>query len=182
MNTFISSDLHLGHKNIIKFCKRPFNNVQEMNKTIVNNWNNTISKNDKVFYLGDLCFSFLGLSNDIDFWLDRLNGDIKFIKGNHDRINHKYSYSNVHGTYKDISFFLTHNPKDVPNNWNDWIIHGHHHNNHMNNYPFFNRNRKRINVSVELTNYKPVDIKTIYAMIKNEKINRKLYLKDIDKR
>ena len=181
MKTFISSDLHLGHKNIIKFCKRPFSNVREMNKTIISNWNNMVSRNDKVYYLGDLCFSFLGLSNDTNYWLNKLNGDITFIKGNNDRIFHNF-INNGYGTYKDISFFLTHNPKDVPNKWNDWIIHGHYHNHHMNNYPFFNRNRKRINVSIELTNYKPVNIKTIYNMIKNEKMHRKLYLEDINKR
>ena len=49
--TFITSDLHLEHANIIKFCKRPFLNVRDMNKTLVNNWNKTIGKKDVVYYL-----------------------------------------------------------------------------------------------------------------------------------
>ena len=54
--TFITSDLHLDHTNIIKYCKRPFLDTEEMNQTLINNWNNTISKRDTVYFLGDLAF------------------------------------------------------------------------------------------------------------------------------
>lgn len=42
------SDLHLGHANIIKLCKRPFENVEEMNKAIISNWNSKVTNNDKL--------------------------------------------------------------------------------------------------------------------------------------
>ncbi len=81
--TFISSDYHFFHKNIIKFCQRPFDNVDEMNRVLINNWNNIVSKEDTVYFLGD--FS-LGNYAETKSVLDQLNGNIIFIKGNHDNI------------------------------------------------------------------------------------------------
>lgn len=46
---FLTSDLHLDHKNIIKYCKRPFKNVHHMNGIIIRNWNSTVGKNDKIY-------------------------------------------------------------------------------------------------------------------------------------
>ena len=48
------SDLHFGHKNVLKFDNRPFDSVEEMNQTILDNWNNTIKNNDDVYLLGDI--------------------------------------------------------------------------------------------------------------------------------
>ena len=51
---FYISDLHFGHKNILKFDNRPFFTLEEMEKTLISNWNNKISKNDDVYILGDM--------------------------------------------------------------------------------------------------------------------------------
>ena len=48
-HTFFTSDTHFNHTNIIRFCNRPFRNVDEMNETIVANWNATIGMDDTVF-------------------------------------------------------------------------------------------------------------------------------------
>ena len=77
--TFVTSDLHLDHTNIIKYCKRPFMNTEDMNKTLVDNWNNTISNKDTVYFLGDM--SFGKGSRSADYWLSKLNGNIFFIRG-----------------------------------------------------------------------------------------------------
>ena len=53
-HTWIISDLHFDHDEVIQYCNRPFTNVDEMNETILENWNKTIKKNDSVFFLGDL--------------------------------------------------------------------------------------------------------------------------------
>ena len=51
---WLISDTHFGHTNVIKYCNRPFESSDEMDKTIIKNWNNTIKKYDKVFLLGDV--------------------------------------------------------------------------------------------------------------------------------
>ena len=81
MNYYIS-DLHFGHNNVIKFDNRPFNNIQEMESTIVENWNKTVKDNDVVYVLGDLFWK----TYDADRILPILNGQIILIKGNHDSI------------------------------------------------------------------------------------------------
>lgn len=80
MNYYIS-DLHYGHNHIIKFDNRPFENVEEMEEKLVNNWNSVVTNKDHVYHLGDFCWG------KIDEWiriLKRLNGNIHIIKGNHD--------------------------------------------------------------------------------------------------
>ena len=77
---FFISDLHLGHSNIIKLSNRPFRNVEEMNNTLIENWNDIVDKNDIVFHLGDFAWN----SNIAKSAWRKLNGKIYLIKGNHD--------------------------------------------------------------------------------------------------
>lgn len=119
---FITSDLHLGHRNIIKYCNRPFSNIKEMNHVLVRNWNEIISNRDTVYFLGDLSY---GKNTSTDCWYKKLNENIIFIKGNHDISNTINLYENYILEYKRISFYLCHVPEDVPSNWNGWIISGH---------------------------------------------------------
>ena len=164
--TFITSDLHLDHTNIIKYCKRPFLNTEEMNQTLINNWNNTISKRDIVYFLGDLAFR--KGSKTTDYWLKQLNGKIIFIKGNHDRSNNIKFYDDYILEYRGIRFLLIHEPEKAPKDWDGWIICGHHHNNHPDKYPFMNKKNKIINISTELTKYRPVHINEIIEKINDE--------------
>lgn len=83
-HTFFTSDTHFNHANIIRFCNRPFRNVEEMNEAIVANWNEVVGENDTVFHLGDFC---LGGAAEWTRFLDRLNGRIYLILGNHDLKN-----------------------------------------------------------------------------------------------
>ena len=59
---------------------------------------------------------------------------------------------------------LVHDPVNLPIKWDDWVIHGHKHNNDMKNYPFINGENKTINVSAELLNYKPVDLDFLISL------------------
>ena len=43
---FFTSDLHLGHENIIRFCDRPFANANAMNEALVERWNAVVKDND----------------------------------------------------------------------------------------------------------------------------------------
>ena len=83
-HTFFTSDTHFNHANIIKFCNRPFKDVEQMNDVMIANWNSVIGKDDTVFHLGDFC---LGGAAEWTKILDRLNGKIYLIMGNHDLKN-----------------------------------------------------------------------------------------------
>ena len=83
-HTFFTSDTHFNHANIIKFCNRPFKDVEQMNETLIANWNRVVGMNDTVFHLGDFC---LGGAAEWTKVLDRLNGRIYLIIGNHDLQN-----------------------------------------------------------------------------------------------
>jgi calcineurin-like phosphoesterase family protein len=167
-NIFLTGDLHLNHTNIITYCNRPFSSVKEMNRVLVDNWNKTVGKEDMIFYLGDLAFG--RNKNKIQYWLKKLNGRVFLIRGNHDKGNLKsvLYFDRCIITYKRKKFLLIHNPRQVEH-WDEWIIHGHHHNNHLENYPFINCKNKTINVSTELTGFKPISLGDLIDQI--EKYN-----------
>ena len=78
---FFTSDTHFSHKNIIRYCDRPFASVEEMNKGIITMWNETVPKDGIVFHMGDVCF---GGNARWEEMLSQLNGTIYLIRGNHD--------------------------------------------------------------------------------------------------
>ena len=80
---FYTSDLHLGHENMIRFDNRPFCSVEEMTEKIIDNWNSVVNNNDDVYILGDFAWR-----NDIGYAaLKQLRGNKYLIRGNHDRLN-----------------------------------------------------------------------------------------------
>ena len=80
MNYFIS-DLHLGHKNVLKFDNRPFINIEEHDKTIIDNWNSKVNDKDDVYVLGDI--SWHNATKTIEIF-KQLKGHIHLVQGNHD--------------------------------------------------------------------------------------------------
>jgi len=91
---FITSDLHLGHFNIIEYTKRPFKTLEEMNGEIIRRWNERVKPNDTIIHLGDFCFKNSpggkegeGQGINALYYMSRLNGNKVFVKGNHDRNN-----------------------------------------------------------------------------------------------
>ena len=85
-NLFFISDTHFFHPNIIRYCNRPFNSVEEMNETLIRNWNEVVPPDGRVFHLGDFAF---GGDAEWRSVLSRLNGKIYLILGNHDIQNVK---------------------------------------------------------------------------------------------
>ncbi len=160
---WLISDLHFDHENIIKYCHRPFKDKEEMNKICLENWNNTINDKDDVFFLGDM--SFGKGSHSSDYWLKKLKGKIYFIKGNHEEVHYDTSYAQAILKYNGQRFFLIHDPALVPKDWHDWTIHGHKHNNDMREFPLINKEKRTINVSCELLNYKPIRLTELIAKI-----------------
>lgn len=81
MNYF-TSDLHLGHRNIIRLCNRPFATIEEMDETLIRNWNAKVTSGDTVYILGDLLFRN---EKPAEEYLKQLKGKKHLIIGNHDR-------------------------------------------------------------------------------------------------
>jgi len=77
---FYTADPHFDHARIIALCNRPFNDVVEMQETIVERWNAKVTDKDDVYILGDFCF---GVTASLEF-IGKLNGTKHFITGNHD--------------------------------------------------------------------------------------------------
>ena len=85
MKHFITSDIHFGHKNIIKYCPESrghFTSVDEMNETFINDFNNLVTEEDHTYILGDI--GFCKPEQTMEF-LKMMNGRKTIIHGNHDR-------------------------------------------------------------------------------------------------
>lgn len=88
-NIFFTSDTHFSHENIIRFCNRPFKNVDHMNEELIRRWNEKVGPDDIVYHLGDFAWGGSDVWNKI---LQRLNGHIHLIMGNHDEKNLRQGY------------------------------------------------------------------------------------------
>lgn len=75
---WFTADCHFNHANIMKYCNRPFSSVEEMDETLIANWNARVQPSDDIYVLGDFCW------HDPSKYVKRLNGRIHLIVGNHD--------------------------------------------------------------------------------------------------
>ena len=152
MTTFITSDNHFYHHNIIKFSYRPFRNTNHMNETMIRNWNGIVKESDSTIHLGDFALSSF---KNIRYTRNRLNGKIYIIRGNHDRTKNRMTDAGfivLPNQYIIKNLIFTHQPMpQVPKGFIN--IHGHIHE------KFYDG--RHINVSVEHTNYTPVSLDSI---------------------
>lgn len=77
-----TADEHYLHKNIIKYCNRPFKSVEEMNEVLISNHNSKVKNGDLVIHDGDFCLGSREQAQDI---IRRLNGKHVFLIGDHDK-------------------------------------------------------------------------------------------------
>ena len=77
---YFTSDLHLGHSNIISLCNRPFVNIEEMDKVLIENWNRKVKKNDTVYVMGDIVWD----KKKVAYYMEQLTGRKILVIGNHD--------------------------------------------------------------------------------------------------
>lgn len=84
-NIYWSTDAHIGHPSILKFMpNRPYaseGNTQAHDEWIINLWQKTVGKHDKIYYAGDLTFR---KSEDARRLLEQLPGEKYLAVGNHD--------------------------------------------------------------------------------------------------
>jgi len=158
---YLVSDLHLDHNNIIEYCNRSFSSVEKMNQTLVERWNATVDPDDDVLYGGDLTIRTSAAA--LLDWLEKLNGQIIFLLGNHDNtvleglenVSFVEEYTFEH---RGVPFTAIHDPEAGPSNPKGWLLHGHHHNNWPDQFPFVDHDTRRVNFSVELLDYRPLAI------------------------
>lgn len=165
MTRYVVSDHHFNHNNIIEYSERPYQDAEMMNSDMIDKWNRIVSEDDSVIYGGDLVF---GSVDDFNNILDKLNGNIMVIKGNHDDdfSADNLSYPIVEDTiiqYHGYRFWYTHRPENVPDDWSQWILHGHVHNNE----PFIDYSKNKINVCVEVVGYMPIPLNIIVKALDN---------------
>lgn len=154
MKYFVTSDLHLGHENIILYCNRPFKNITEMDYTLINNWNSVVAWDDTVIHVGD--FSFGNSQN----YISRLNGNIIFIKGNHDDVS-LTRIENLHFKYGGLDIFMAHDPSLAFISPSNYMLCGHIHGLFK---EIKTKTKHIINVGTDVWNYKPINIEDILKL------------------
>jgi len=163
--TFLISDTHFGHANIIKYCDRPFANVDEMDQAIIKNWNSVVAPDDKVYHLGDVTLSKKKL-----YILDHLNGTKVLIRGNHDIFKLKdYMpyFKDVLATHELGGYILSHIPlHDSQKQRFRGNIHGHIHEKNLPDPWYYN-------ISVEQIGYTPITLEQAMKRYSRFNIRRK---------
>jgi calcineurin-like phosphoesterase family protein len=79
---FFTADTHFNHENIIRYCDRPFKDVEQMNAMLISKWNKVIDHGDTVIIAGDFAY---GDKLQWESLLGRLSGMKILVQGNHDR-------------------------------------------------------------------------------------------------
>lgn len=151
------SDTHFGHENIIGHAQRPFDNIREMDEAIADNWTSCVKQSDLVYHLGDVAWTGEGLN-----LFSKLPGTKRLILGNHDnglRCAPLVQRLQLFRRFKDFGFMASHMPIRDEGLREPVNVHGHIHDDEA-------PTLKHINVCVEKTDYRPVHLDTIRALVR----------------
>jgi calcineurin-like phosphoesterase family protein len=168
MPRYVVSDHHLGHANIIEYCDRPFSSVGEMDSALVERHFEVVDPSDQVLHLGDIAMDMQDGTTTVE-QLESLGVDL-LVQGNHD-VGLSDGQAPVpvvdgcHLSHGEYTFYCTHRPADVPDSWDGWVIHGHHHNNDLETYPLIDAGAQRINVGVDVLGFRPISLSTITEIL-----------------
>ena len=160
--TFFIADTHFGEDNIRRYENRPFESVEEMDVSLIENWNSVVSSDDEVYMLGD----FGAEKKEADV-LSRLNGKKYLVKGNHDVYSNEY-YRNVGFAevydmpvlYKGF-WILSHDAIYVNSNMPYANLFGHVHNSPI----VKDYSSQHFCVSAERIDYTPISFDTIMKIV-----------------
>ena len=168
---YFTSDLHLGHAAVIGLSHRPFSDVEEMNETLIKNWNKTVMPDDDVYILGDLIFR---AEQPPEYFLKRLRGKKHLIFGNHDEFwIDKVNLADYFVDWGNYAVVNTGNGKATVCHFpmlhgdGKYLIHGHLHNRTTEWYwEFYKTFDRALNAGVDINDFRPV---TIAQLIENNK-------------
>jgi len=172
---FYTSDLHLGHTNVIRHCDRPFSNADEMDAALIKNWNDKIHSYDTVYIVGDFLFR---AKRPVEEYLSELKGKKHLIVGNHDKYWMKKT--DMDQWFESVSPMLfifdrnrtatlCHYPMM---SWpglskGGYMIYGHIHNNTNADYwPLIAERDQMLNAGVDINGFSPV---TLEELIENNR-------------
>ena len=167
---WLTSDLHFNHDREFIYGSRGFHSIKEMNEAIIERYNSKVGPEDEVYICGDLCLGGSGyeVAANNKALIERLNGRIHIILGNHDtpaRIEmYKYCENVVEIAYATMihyngyHLYMSHYPTLTANLEKESLkqctinLFGHTHS--MD--PFYNDMPFMYNVSVDAHNCYPV--------------------------
>lgn len=178
---YFTSDLHLGHANVIRHCDRPFSSTEEMDEVLIRNWNSRVTNNDTVYILGDLMFRN---QKPPEEYLRQLKGKKHLIIGNHDRDwMKKCDLSKYFLSVEKMNFLsdgkhqmtLCHYPMmSWPHVARCYMVFGHIHNNTDADYwPLIRENPLMLNAGVDVNGFMPV---TFDEMVRNNEDHKRMTL------
>lgn len=127
---WFTSDLHLGHANIIRYCNRPYQSVAEQDGELILRWNERVQNDDEVYVVGD--FALTSSVERLRGWLQELHGKKHLVIGNHDR---RYAQIPEWASARkmvdlrlgDADVTLCHYRLLDWRSKNGWLLHGHSH-------------------------------------------------------
>ncbi len=168
MNLYIS-DLHFGHKNVIRFDGRPYKDVDEMDHTLIEMWNSRVNKDDTVYIVGDLCHRS---ARPPHWYLSQLAGHKILIVGNHDHpvLKDGEAMRMLEDVQKilvikdeDEKVILCHYPIAEWNGYHrgSWLIYGHIHNRTDEAYQFMKTKERALNAGCMINGYMPASMKEL---------------------
>lgn len=167
---FFTADWHFFHRNIIKYCTRPFSSEKQMRNKIIENYNNTVKKEDTCFVLGDVAMLGSSQWERLKATVSKLNGTKHLIVGNHDELRwQRYvdvGFTSVHSALwmkeEGLNIVMAHDPSiycTIPPN--SVFLCGHVH-------ILFKSllDQRTINVGVDVWNFYPINMKQIRTELK----------------
>ena len=186
MQKWHTGDHHFEHANIIKYCNRPYRDIDHMDDDMIRRHNERVKPNDVVYYHGDFKFKNSrggkigeGGQRTAQYYIDRMNGRFVFICGNHDRNNSlKTNIERVVVRYNKHLVNLVHRPIDANGSFKFNFV-GHIHNAWK--FKKFGHNNYLINVGVDVWNFYPIRYEEIMREF-NKWIRTKRYPNETYKR
>ena len=168
MKTWLIADTHFGHRNIIAYENRPFQTEAEMDDSLLENWNAVVSKDDKVFIVGDFAAATYEVGQ-VKELLAKLYGYKILVMGNHDRHHSVSTWLSVgfnevtpYPIVVDDFYIMSHEPLYVNNNMPYANIYGHVHGNPS----YKDCSSQSFCVSAERIGYTPIDFAKVKLRIK----------------